>query len=36
MFPFGIQVKGFLIGLIFAYFVIPWLQNLFATRLARS
>jgi hypothetical protein len=23
----GIQLKGFLIGLLFAYFVIPWIQR---------
>jgi antibiotic biosynthesis monooxygenase (ABM) superfamily enzyme len=23
----GIQLKGFLIGLLFAYFVIPWVQR---------
>lgn len=23
----GIQIKGFLIGLVFAYFVIPWVQR---------
>ena len=36
MLPFGIQIKGFLIGLIFAYFVIPFLQNLIATRSSRG
>jgi hypothetical protein len=32
MMPFGIQLKGFAIGLIMAYLVIPWLQRLIASR----
>lgn len=36
MFPFGVQIKGFLIGLIFAYFVLPFLQRLFINKTARS
>jgi antibiotic biosynthesis monooxygenase (ABM) superfamily enzyme len=34
MMPFGIQIKGFIIGLVFAYFVIPWVQRFFASRTA--
>ena len=26
MLPFGIQLKGFIIGIIFAYLVVPFLQ----------
>lgn len=36
MFPFGIQIKGFIVGLIFAYFVLPFLQNLIGSRLSRG
>lgn len=25
MLPFGLQVKGFVVGLLFAYFVLPWI-----------
>jgi len=32
MFPFGIQIKGFIIGLLAAYFVIPWVQRFIASR----
>ena len=27
--PFGIQLKGFILGLVAAYFIIPFLQGLF-------
>lgn len=25
MLPFGIQVKGLVVGVLFAYFVLPWI-----------
>lgn len=28
--PFGIQVKGFVIGILFAMFVLPYIQMLFS------
>lgn len=28
MLPFGIQLKGFIVGLIVAYFVLPWIMGL--------
>lgn len=28
--PFDIQLKGFIIGVLFAWFVIPWLQSMLA------
>jgi antibiotic biosynthesis monooxygenase (ABM) superfamily enzyme len=31
---FGIQLKGFLIGLLVAYFVIPWVQRMLLSRSA--
>ena len=27
MLPFGIQIKGLIVGLLFAYFVIPFIQR---------
>lgn len=36
MWPFGIQIKGFLIGLLFAYFVVPFLQKMWINKTARS
>jgi len=32
MMPFGIQLKGFIIGLLMAYLVIPWVQRFIASR----
>jgi len=32
MMPFGIQLKGFVIGLLMAYLVVPWVQRLIASR----
>lgn len=32
MLMFGIQLKGFLIGLLVAYFVIPWVQRALLSR----
>lgn len=29
---FGIQLKGFIIGLLMAYFVIPWIQRALLSR----
>jgi hypothetical protein len=29
---FGIQLKGFIIGLLFAYFLIPWVQRALLSR----
>lgn len=34
--PFGIQLKGFIIGLLMAYLVIPWVQRLILTRTAKA
>jgi len=34
--PFGIQIKGFIIGLLMAYLVIPWVQRLILTRTAKA
>lgn len=28
--PFGIQLKGFVIGFLFAYFVLPYIMGMFA------
>jgi hypothetical protein len=36
MFPFGVQLKGFLVGLIFAYFVVPFLQRMWINKIARN
>jgi antibiotic biosynthesis monooxygenase (ABM) superfamily enzyme len=36
MMPFGIQLKGFIIGLLMAYLVIPWVQRLILTRTAKA
>lgn len=36
MWPFGVQIKGFLIGLLFAYFVVPFLQKLWINKTARN
>jgi len=27
--PFGIQLKGFIIGVVFALFVWPWIMGMF-------
>lgn len=35
MLMFGIQIKGFIIGLLVAYFVIPWTQRMLLSRSAR-
>jgi antibiotic biosynthesis monooxygenase (ABM) superfamily enzyme len=32
MFPFGVQIKGFIVGLLMAYLVIPWVQRFIASR----
>lgn len=32
MLPFGIQLKGFIIGLLVAYLVIPWVQRFIVSR----
>ena len=34
MLMFGIQLKGFIIGLLVAYFVIPWVQRMLLSRSA--
>jgi antibiotic biosynthesis monooxygenase (ABM) superfamily enzyme len=36
MLPFGIQIKGFIIGLLMAYLVIPWVQRFIASRSASA
>jgi antibiotic biosynthesis monooxygenase (ABM) superfamily enzyme len=36
MLPFGIQIKGFIIGLLMAYLVIPWVQRMIASRSAAA
>lgn len=36
MLPFGIQLKGFAIGLIFAYLVIPWAQRMILSRTSKT
>jgi antibiotic biosynthesis monooxygenase (ABM) superfamily enzyme len=36
MMPFGIQIRGFIVGLLMAYFVIPWIQRLILTRTAKA
>ena len=36
MLPFGIQVKGFIIGLVMAYLVIPWAQRIILSRTTRA
>lgn len=28
--PFGVQLKGFIVGVLFAMFVVPWIQSLLA------
>lgn len=32
MFPFGIQIKGVIVGILIAYFVIPFVQRLIVAR----
>lgn len=32
MLMFGVQLKGFLVGLLVAYFVIPWVQRALLSR----
>lgn len=34
MFPFGIQIKGFIVGLLFSYLVIPFIQSKLLSRTA--
>lgn len=34
MLMFGIQLKGFIMGLLVAYFVIPWVQRMLLSRSA--
>jgi hypothetical protein len=36
MLPFGIQIKGFIVGLLFAYLLIPWVQRLILSRTAKA
>ena len=36
MLPFGVQIRGFIAGLLVAYFVIPWIQRLILTRTAKA
>lgn len=35
MFPFGIQIKGFIVGLLFAYLLIPFIQSRLLSRTAK-
>lgn len=35
MFPFGIQIKGFIVGLLFAYLLIPFIQRTLTARTAK-
>jgi hypothetical protein len=35
MFPFGIQIKGFIAGLLFAYLIIPFIQSRLAGRVSK-
>ena len=30
--PFGLQLKSLIIGILIAYFVIPWIQGMLAPR----
>lgn len=30
--PFGLQIKSLIVGILLAWFVIPWVQGLFAPR----
>lgn len=30
--PFGIQLKGVIVGILIAYFLIPWLQGMLLNR----
>lgn len=30
--PFGLQLKGVIVGLLMAWFLIPWIQGLMASR----
>lgn len=30
--PFGIQVKGLVVGIVFAYWVLPWLLGFINSR----
>jgi hypothetical protein len=32
MLPFGVQLKGFILGLLVAYLVIPWVQRFIVSR----
>jgi len=32
--PFGIQLKGVIVGILIAYFLIPWVQGLWLSRTA--
>lgn len=36
MLPFGIQLKGLIIGLLLAYFVVPWVQAALSSRMSRG
>lgn len=36
MLPFGIQLKGFAIGLLMAYLVVPWVQRMILTRTSKA
>lgn len=36
MMPFGIQIRGFIVGLLMAYFVIPWAQRMIVSRTSRT
>ena len=30
--PFGLQLKSVLVGILLAWFIIPWIQGLIASR----
>ena len=32
MLPFGVQLKGFILGLLVAYLVVPWVQRMMVSR----
>ncbi len=32
MLPFNVQVKGVIVGILIAYFLIPWVQSLLMNR----
>jgi antibiotic biosynthesis monooxygenase (ABM) superfamily enzyme len=32
--PFGLQLKSLIVGVLLAWFIIPWIQGLFAPRSA--